>query len=195
MTEQKNIYIPPKELKKVIDIYFPLDKEACGYFIKNGLNTVEIFLEKMGIGIEGRRACVSDNNHNYIWHTHPYVSKSYPSAEDVRKVLRVRSKHPNNPRVSVIFTKWGVWKIAVEHKVKLSQELKEFIIEELNTIATSLYRGTKGGHEYNGVKVIEYIYNVNKFINSFFEYAKVGFKIGFMMWSDISKEQGYILNI
>lgn len=41
-----------------------------------------------------------------IWHTHPAISKAYPSREDLRKVLK------HNVLMSVIFTIHGYWMIS-----------------------------------------------------------------------------------
>jgi len=64
----------------------------------------------------------------HLFHSHPRRSRSYPSGEDIIKVLKHWDKIVN----SVIATKWGIWVISNTHRsnifnTSISDELKKWI--------------------------------------------------------------------
>jgi hypothetical protein len=90
---------------------------------------------------EGRRAsCKFSNKYPniYLFHTHPFLSRSYPSAEDVIKVLKSETI-----MVSVIATRWGIYtlkptsksrKIALNWTDKLHDKFSKNILRIVDQI-------------------------------------------------------------
>lgn len=113
-----------------------LPVETCGYvddemtLIIDGVPKIE----------DSRNICVNNTNyHPIIWHTHPFDMKSYPSMEDIRKILKLKSGY--NPKVSLIFTKWGIWKLWAGKKGLVSNNIERAIIKSYS----GLYHITEKG--------------------------------------------------
>lgn len=72
---------------------------------KNGIDYLEYDPSKENIGIEedGRQRCDSEN-YDHIVHTHPLSEYSYPSVEDIWRLVE-------EPliKLSVIATSWGIY--------------------------------------------------------------------------------------
>jgi hypothetical protein len=66
---------------------------------------------------------------SFIYHSHPVSSRSYPSTEDVIKVLKSPSKY----EASVIATRWGIY--VIKHiRGLMTNEDEKFISNNLATI-------------------------------------------------------------
>ena len=91
-----------------------------------------------------RDSCTLPYYSDYIWHTHVIGSKSYPSAEDILKILKKR-KQPI--RLQLIFSEWGIWETsatAVREFNDINTEVK--VIEK---ISEDLYNRTERGRSKN----------------------------------------------
>lgn len=106
------LVIKDEELK-LFKSFLILEKEVCGTFeittsgvlMPNNSNIGETVIYNNIT----REMCISPNA-PYIWHTHPYISFSIPSVEDIIHVI----KHLEI-QSSIIITTWGIWEI---YKVK-----------------------------------------------------------------------------
>jgi hypothetical protein len=81
---------------------------------KNGSIYLEYDPEKQNIGSEeyGRQRCDSENYH-YIVHTHPKSEYSYPSVEDIWRLVEEPAI-----KLSVIATSWGIYTLKQKEKLK-----------------------------------------------------------------------------
>lgn len=86
--------------------------EICGYIndsddIVKTTQGPSVRVDEHGQRIPGERgSCNQDRAYNIMWHTHPSISKYYPSMEDILSVL----KH-GSIKISLIFTEYGVWNL------------------------------------------------------------------------------------
>lgn len=78
-----------------------------GYYLDNILKgtTVEY---REGDVIKTRKSCSLPVYKSIIFHSHPLSSRSYPSAEDILKVI----KNYGKINTSIIGTLWGIWVIS-----------------------------------------------------------------------------------
>ena len=101
-------------IDQMFDLVFKEEQEHCIIFSKHE-NRILKFSNKRRIGetkIENEEERASCNfppkdegmEHPYLFHSHPMKSRSYPSFEDVVKLLR----HPE-VYLSVIATRWGIY--------------------------------------------------------------------------------------
>jgi len=116
----------------------------------------------------------------YIWHTHPYGSKSYPSSTDILKVI----KKKNDVKCSLIFTPWGIWEIAGYKKFNLTQDKKERQTEYINAKFSKLYFSTEKGKAKNLTdENLESIYKLLDELSSHFLHYNL--HIYFTPWKNI----------
>jgi hypothetical protein len=92
--------------------------ERCSvlYEVENKNGTIYLYYDhnKENIGSEedGRQRCDSDNYH-YIVHTHPISEYSYPSVEDIWRLVEEPSI-----KLSVIATSWGIYTLKQKENLK-----------------------------------------------------------------------------
>ena len=149
--------------------------EVCG-IIKDD----NVIVDNHGTKIGKRQVCYFKRYSKYIFHTHPLSSKSYPSAEDILKIVKHKRIH-----YSIISTNWGIWILHSTKKVVLSDKWIERLKYTLNNILTPLYYKTeKGRGDYKNdydlliSKVIRNIKNeLNKRSN-----IRTGIEIYFQPW-------------
>jgi hypothetical protein len=111
----------------------------------------------------GARASVAVDNNKIIWHTHPTVSKYYPSVEDICKILK---GHPGQEiEYSILFTVYGVWLFSNPIKTRdVDDRLKAIIDNECNK---QFYRASGSGRTYNTDAIQLYIECLKAGINNF----------------------------
>ena len=152
--------------------YVTYGNEVCGNFYMDDYD--ELVIDEDSIVTGQQSVCKHDHYSDYIWHTHPYNGKYYPSVEDILKVMK------NKGRIvrSWIFTKHGFWTIeydgdepyteydareeGYEPTYLGSMLLNEYprvidgsgFIDEAND---RFYRETHGGHQYNNNVIWNYI--------------------------------------
>ena len=128
--------------------------EMCGYvkesmvdhpdnkYFKIG-NFSFIITRKGSVDDSGRSLCQfhkEDYRKGFIWHSHPYTTKFYPSAEDIIKVLKnIKVKR------SYIITPFGYWIIEFEGMIPIHDEdQRKELINFINDINNELYSRTYG---------------------------------------------------
>jgi len=150
-----------KQVLKIIPTYLELNTEICGYIFPDGKD-VNLFVSSVGEEIkENKRGqCTPDGSKPYIWHTHPSIVKQYPSAEDILKVL--------NPKyaisVSLVFSVWGIWKIASPDKIHDLRETKALWIDKINRFLATIYHSTNRGRVYEEGSIKKTIKNICRYI-------------------------------
>ncbi len=91
-------------------------EESGKKILRLNLNSVSIGTRKE----QGKRAsCIFSNKYPniYLFHSHPFLSRSYPSMEDVIKVLKSKTI-----MVSIIATRWGIYTIKhTSNSIKIAQ--------------------------------------------------------------------------
>ena len=173
-------YINSFSLEK-IKKYINYEHEFCGYIFYNTSNPDELNIIKDNIGPNAmfeRGSC--QYKHGYrrcIWHTHPYISKVYPSPEDILKVL----KHPERIKISILFTLWGIWEISLIDIENINTNIiitdLQYHIDKLQKICDILYNQIYKNKKYSKHDSIE------NFIQSIKKYYPI--HITFTFWSDI----------
>jgi hypothetical protein len=69
-----------------------------------------------------RKSCIPSSYSAVIFHTHSFVSYSYPSVEDIIKI----SGNFDYIRASIIATQWGIWILKNNKNSKLNASGKKF---------------------------------------------------------------------
>lgn len=134
--------------------------EICGSFKCNG-DCLEIEDRSEVEGRYGERNMCQHRWYSpFIWHTHQYLAKAYPSGQDITKVIV--NKEIN---CSYIFTTWGVWVICYQGSRNFSDREKENEIIN-NYYSRVLYENTDKGRgritEYHDQFIKRYISQLEK---------------------------------
>lgn len=109
-------------LKGVVDylhnLVYTQALEKCSIlylaYHKNGIDYLEYDPAKENIGVkeDGRQRCDSENYHHIV-HTHPLSEGSYPSVEDIWRLVEEPAI-----KLSVIATSWGIYTMKQKEKFK-----------------------------------------------------------------------------
>jgi hypothetical protein len=108
--------------------------EKCAFLQKDDLRILTIDKNTITLGTskkEGERAYCSYMKNvrgNYLYHSHPKESRSYPSSEDILKVLK-----SDKLMFSIIATRWGVYIIKPTDK-------SQFIAQSWNENKNKYYK-------------------------------------------------------
>ena len=130
--------------------YMPMRVESCGFIHSTQYGAIIQIMAEGNIK-SPRPSCTLPYYTDYIWHTHINGSKSYPSAEDILKVLKKRKKPL---KVQLIFTEWGIW----ETSATIFREFKDINkeIKAIEHISVDLYNRTERGRAKNvNIEAIE----------------------------------------
>lgn len=98
------------------NLVYTQDLERCSVLYEVDYKNGSIYLEydpnkeNTGTREDGRQRCDSDNYH-YIVHTHPKSEYSYPSVEDIWRLVEEPSI-----KLSVIATSWGIYTLKQKEK-------------------------------------------------------------------------------
>ncbi len=113
-----------------------INYEVCGYVTETGVH----YMEPQDAPQDTTRLNCTSSDKPTLWHTHPAISKYYPSYEDIRKLLK-----RNRTTKSIIYTRFGHWILEnlddkdadpfyIEHtyKTKINDILKTFYFDSGN---------------------------------------------------------------
>lgn len=106
-----------KTLEQMKSDVFNKPVEVCALLAEDDIKVLTIDNKTITLGVgkqERQRASCSytrEYKGNYIYHSHPNESRSYPSSEDIVKVLKT-----DKLRFSIIATRWGVYIIKPTNK-------------------------------------------------------------------------------
>lgn len=124
-------------------LVFNLDVETCGFLLDKSNDTVQLYVDSIGsIDSNNRGLCYLSTYTKYIWHTHAANLISYPSPEDIFKIIKQRKY----PVISVIFTKWGIWYLQSNKKVLLTNDMLKYLDRKIRNISAKLYYRSERGH-------------------------------------------------
>jgi proteasome lid subunit RPN8/RPN11 len=134
--------------------------------------------------LKGKRTSVKIDNNLIIWHTHPSVSKYYPSVEDICKILKI---HRNQEiYLSIIFTTYGIWALSNFMKTtNISDDLQKVINEEINT---PFYNQTNKGRTYNESEIQLYLSLIKGLINDWDQ----GYDFDIHFFTDTNEFQSFL---
>jgi len=113
-----------KTLSQMKDDVFNKPVEICAFLNKDEIKILTIDKKSITLGTsksEGKRAScnyMEKYRGNYIYHSHPKESRSYPSSEDIIKVLK-----SDKLMFSIIATRWGEYIIKQTNKYQLEASL------------------------------------------------------------------------
>ena len=159
--------------------------EYCGFFIHEEPlclihDSNQLYTGTSVSLMEKRLSCHLPRYRSIIWHTHPYISKGYPSAEDIVKVLKNA-----NILTSIIFTIWGIWQLDFSKSYpELAEEtIKKQWINYIDTkISPPLYFGTEKG------RVLQILSQHERYINDYIRSLEIeypGLQIWFTTWQNL----------
>lgn len=168
------------------------DLETCGFLYPDGKGVI-LYIDRVGEEKDGRTICKNSKYTEYIFHTHPIRSKGYPSAEDILKVIKQR--RDEYPRVSVIFTMWGIWEITARKKRDLSVDsrLQPWALLYINSEFEPVYfstgkgRGRLSRESYNLLR--QAVENIENTLN---RKLRCDLRIKFSTWSEVG-DRGYYI--
>ena len=177
-------YIDSKDIERARQ-WLLLEEEKCGYLIPHGENRVVVIEDGIGGQRRGRRLCNYNSPYKkYLWHTHPLTSQSYPSTEDVIKVIKPRTN--DVVMVSLIFTKWGLWEMFAKSKGIISNSVSH----DLNNAYGRLYNMTERGR---GVLTHGTLPIVQSYINDVkYSLQEWGYEMSFTGWDTLKGGDYYM---
>jgi len=184
-------YISYDDLEVVFEL---LEKEVemCGFLLETQSNALQLYVDNIGEFKNGIGLCQHSEYTKYIWHTHPYTTKPYPSAEDVIKVLKYRQS--GYPEESLIFSSWGVWELCASSKIKLDDVWLQYLLNITKEAFGSIYHITEKGSKPLNSRSLEFIQNVidglQYNINRRHDF---GFQMSFTPWKQIQSNRSYFL--
>lgn len=173
--------------------------EMCGLLIQSGKPSkyTEFFPYVDAVGQEskdGKNMCINPRYGYYIWHTHSFTMKGYPSTEDILKIIKLRNL-PFQIKASFIFTSWGIWELSTYGKVKLSKEMKNYLLNKLNPVWYGIYQISNKGRNLPpraNQFVQGIITQITTYLNQKFNRANLDLKIYFTPWNNIGNK-GYFI--
>jgi len=150
------------------------DDEICGFLKSNKKNNYLELDEQENISKDYtiKNSCRTKKYKKMIYHTHPFVSKSYPSIEDIFKIVKMKNKII---KLSIIFTRWGIWEL---HCNKKTDKITKKIINDVNEQLTNIYHNQNNGRgELRNKSLLQK--SINNINNILFIYD---FKMYFSEW-------------
>jgi hypothetical protein len=127
----------------------------------NGKYTVKMHERERG-ATEGRHYCYYEYYDTIIWHSHPKVSKFYPSLEDILKIIKLNNK---KIKYSYIFTGFGFWTLKSINHI----DVDTISPKQINDLLDRLYFGTNKGREYVEESVNRFIADLNSLLRGIIE--------------------------
>lgn len=121
------------------------DHEFCMYY------TDKLYIDKDAVSFTdaGRKACKHSKPYKIILHTHPFDTKSYPSSEDVFKIIYSFDDEKMDSmyhQKELIITKWGIWKLSSsEKRIIPRNNYGKYLHTTINDMFAALYHITEKG--------------------------------------------------
>ena len=126
-------------------------------------------------------------HHHYLFHSHPILSRSYPSMEDIKKVLK--SKYI---MVSAVATRWGLYTIkptSQSHKIahKWDDKASEYFSNQIRKVVDLIgIMENKIGYKNGNLRIItkDEENELQKIISSLNKLT--GLEIKFCSWTSLN---------
>jgi hypothetical protein len=146
----KTIRIPEDTLIYIMDNFVTEKYEYCGVFdddLQIIENALTIGSSNVGSANESKGNslnCTHSYYSDYVWHTHSYISKYYPSVQDILKILK-REKI----KISFIITIYGYWKL-FRYPDELQSGINEKLLApKITKYLDMFYFKTEKGKKFN----------------------------------------------
>lgn len=153
-----------------------ISTETCGSVNITPNNNV--YLELQTTGTETPEKCSYVFYRPHIFHTHVLKNKSYPSPDDILKVVK---RHEIVS--SLVVTHWGIWEICCPIKMKINEKselgMKTYIQKQVNR----MYNKSLDEKLINDI-----IENLENQYNKNFDF---GFTIKFQSWSKLDNDDKF----
>lgn len=159
-----------------------LHVETCGY-VNNEM--VPVVDGVSGNDFRNRNICINNKYHRIIWHTHTNDMKSYPSSEDIIKILKPRNN--GMPEISLIFTRWGIWKLWAGKKMVVSKDTINVLEKESDW---GLYHITDKGRGRISKPFVQSYTNSLEYMLSDYQFI-----IELTLWEDIPSGIYRVFNV
>jgi len=166
-------YISTDNLESIYAELEDRDYEICGFLKSNRENKYLELDEQENISTDFTRKSCQTRKYKMIYHTHPLSSKSYPSSEDIFKIVKLKNKII---KISVIFTRWGIWELYCNKKSDIiTDNIKHNVKQQL----TNIYHQQNGAREELRSKSLlnKAINNINMILSEY------DFKMYFSEWN------------
>jgi hypothetical protein len=160
-SSKSNSKISTDELEGIYAELQDRNDEVCGFLKSNKTDNYLELDEQENISRDySRNSCQTRKSKKMIYHTHPFVSKSYPSIEDIFKIVKMKNKII---KVSIIFTRWGIWELICNKKI---EKIPKEIINKVNDQLTNIYENQNNGKgELRSKSLLQKsINNINKIL-------------------------------
>jgi hypothetical protein len=181
-------YIDSVDIEKVRQ-FLIIEEEKCGYLVSNGEN--RLVLTDNGLsGNDGRHLCnYMPPYQKYIWHTHPNITQSYPSTEDILKIITPRTKNVVNN--SIIFTRWGLWELS--SKFKSLDKISKSVKSNLDKAYGGLYHITEKGRGILKSSALPLVQSY--IIQIMYSLQDWGYQMSFTDWDSLVGTEYYVRDI
>jgi hypothetical protein len=178
-------YIDCFDIEKVRQLLIT-EEEKCGYLVPYGQYL--LVLTENGIsGNDGRRLCnYIPPYQKYIWHTHPNTSQSYPSTEDIIKIITPRTE--NVVMNSIIFTRWGIWELS--SKLKSTDKISKSVKSNLDKAYGALYHITDKGRGILNRSALPIVHSY--ILQIMYSLQDWGYEMSFTDWDSLTGKDYYI---
>ena len=162
-----------------------LNYEVCGHIRICDDNLILVETNQGNIISNGKRgSCQYDSYGKYIWHSHPNISKGYPSMEDIQKSLKLRNT--DVIQVQIILTSWGIWEIYTGNKKHITPEIQDRLKSFKLNINSWLYSKSLKGKQLPQDKIL------NKYIRILkHDFKDFKLKVKFTSWEKIFNKGYY----
>jgi proteasome lid subunit RPN8/RPN11 len=173
-SRKKPLLISTYDLEGIYAEIEDRDDEVCGFLKRNKENKYLKLDEQENITKDfSRKSCQTKKYSKMIYHTHPSISKSYPSVEDIIKIIKLKNKII---KISIIFTVWGIWQLSCTNKSdNIPVEIENKIRDQLANI---YHNQNKGRGELRDKKLLQKsINNINKILSEY------NFEMRFSEWN------------
>uniref|UniRef100_A0A6C0HD88 Uncharacterized protein n=1 Tax=viral metagenome TaxID=1070528 RepID=A0A6C0HD88_9ZZZZ len=125
---EKEYILSKDTLNTIYEHVFESETELCSYLELKSGKELKIIVDLLQEGdvTTGRKTCKNKGKSSgFLYHSHPFSSRSYPSTEDIVKVLKYDFK------VSIIATRWGIYTIKNPIKQKIKEDEVDYYLKKI----------------------------------------------------------------
>lgn len=125
---EKEYILSKDTLNTIYEHVFDAGSELCSYLELKSGKELKIIVDTLTQGDiqNNRKTCKNiGKSSGFLYHSHPFSSRSYPSAEDIVKVLKYDFK------VSIIATRWGIYTIKNPIKEKIDEDEEDYYLSRI----------------------------------------------------------------
>jgi len=153
------VYGEPISFFEIYNSIKTSNREICGFITKYGKRIKvnegpQIIFDEYGTRLN--RGMCPNPILPVLWHTHPKISKYYPSIEDLLSIIE-----SDIIEKSYIYTIYGYWTIKYLHFLD-DYTYRKPIIDLITDASNKFYWRTGRGREYNLREINQFIQKINQ---------------------------------